>query len=69
MKTKLSKIISAWLLSLLLVFSTAACSSNEPASPVDSVDMQSTLAIDVGEEATLQVALTPVGVEVPNTWK
>lgn len=80
---KLSKIFISVLLALVMVFSFAACASNEDNKPngdntgnntddgntVTSIDLQSTLAINVDDERTLQATLLPFGTTAAITWK
>ncbi|MCH5161086.1 MAG: glycosyl hydrolase 53 family protein [Clostridiales bacterium] len=78
MKTnKLSRLIISLLLCLAMAFSFVACSTRNSTgggatpddSGIDSVDIASVLALDVGGERKLQVTLMPFGAQATVTWR
>ena len=75
MKSKrLYRIIISMMLSIMLVFSVIACSTPDRGGQgdgptVDSISLQPTLMINVGEERSLQAELMPFGVQATIGWK
>ena len=69
---KIFKIIMCLVLGIVIAFGAVGCSNsknNNSEDTVESIDIASTLEIDVGNEHTLQVSLMPFGVEATVTWK
>ena len=69
MKAKFHKIFVSIFLVLCMALSFVACGKKEDNSGVESIEIPSTLAINVGEESTLQAALMPFGVEATIKWR
>lgn len=67
---KLGTLIVCFILAVVMALSMTACDNSSGGdAQVDSIDIQSTLAIDVGEKYTLQVSLEPFGVQTNVSWK